>query len=170
MQTEELRYMQAAIEQAKLALAQGEVPVGAVVVCDGVIVGFGYNRREGDKNVLRHAELSAIDMACTTLGGWRLHRCSLYVTMEPCLMCAGAILHARIKRVVYGVADEKYGAFGSVADVNTLGFPNATEVQGGVLADESRALLQTFFLALRQKKKQQKEAMRTEADALTHTD
>lgn len=158
--SEEHRYMQAALEQAKLAYAQGEVPVGAVVVCDGVIVGFGYNRRETDKNVLRHAELSAIDMACRTLGGWRLHRCELYVTMEPCLMCAGAILHARIKRVVYGVADEKYGAFGSVTDANALGFPNTTEVQGGVLTEESRTLLQQFFVALRKRKKE----ARQEAD------
>ena len=100
-------YMERALELAQMAAAIWEVPVGAVVVCDGQIVGEGYNRRESGKNALAHAELEAIDMACRRLGGWRLHRCDLYVTLEPCPMCAGAIVNARIRRVVYGASTPK---------------------------------------------------------------
>ncbi len=151
---QDLLYMKEALLEAQKAFDLGEVPVGAVVVCDGKIVGRGCNLRESGKNVLRHAELCAIEEACQTLGGWRLHRCDLYVTMEPCLMCAGAILHARIKRVVFGAPDEKFGAFGSVANVNDLGFTTKTELSGGVCEAESKAMLQSFFTALRQKKKE----------------
>ncbi len=150
---QDLFYMKEALSEAERAAALGEVPVGAVIVCDGKIVGRGCNLRESGKNVLRHAELCAIEEACKTLGGWRLHRCDLYVTMEPCLMCAGAILHARIKRVIFGAPDEKFGAFGSVANVNELGFTTKTELLGGVCEAESKAMLQSFFAALRQKKK-----------------
>ncbi len=161
MQEQDVAFMQEALSQAKVAALHKEVPVGAVVVCDGVIVGWGYNQRESKKNALCHAELCAIAMACQTLGGWRLHRCTLYVTMEPCLMCAGAILHARIARVVYGIADEKFGAFGSVVDVNQMGFPMHTEVEAGVLDKESKALVQSFFAELRKEKKKQKEEQRS---------
>ncbi len=157
MTEQDVMWMQEALHQARIAAELGEVPVGAVVVCDGKIVGRGHNLRERDKNVLHHAEILAIDEACKTLGGWRLHKCDLYVTMEPCLMCAGAILHARIKRTVYGASDEKFGAFGGVTDVNTLGFTNKTELCSGVCAEESKALLQDFFAALRQKRNEKKE-------------
>lgn len=164
MTESDLQWMQEALKAAQDAANDSEVPVGAVVVCDGKVVGRGRNRREKGKNVLCHAELEAIDQACKTLGGWRLHRCDLYVTMEPCLMCAGAILHARIRRVVYGVPDLKFGAFGSITDVNTLGFTNQTEVLGGVMEEESRALLQAFFADLRQKKKEEREGCACEDD------
>ncbi len=149
---QDLAFMQEAFKEAQKAADLGEVPVGAVVVCEGKIVGRGHNARESEKNVLRHAEISAIDEACRTLGGWRLHRCEIYVTMEPCLMCAGAILHARIKRVVFGARDEKFGAFGSVTDVNLLGFTHRCELKAGVCEIESKALLQSFFAQLRQKR------------------
>ncbi len=157
--TQDQIYMTQALNEAALAAEAGEVPVGAVIVCDDRIVGRGRNRREGEKSALAHAELEAIAQACKTLGGWRLHRCTLYVTMEPCIMCAGAILQARIPRVVYGVADLKFGAFGSVTDVNTLGFTTETSLEGGVLAEESKAMLQSFFTRLREKQKEKKEGV-----------
>ncbi len=149
--------MMLALQEATLAKEAGEVPVGAVIVCGDKVVGRGRNRRETDKNALAHAELEAIAQACETLGGWRLPNCTLYVTMEPCIMCAGAILQSRIDRVVYGVQDLKFGAFGSVVDVNTLGFTTKTVAEGGVLAQESKALLQSFFGTLRTKQKEKKE-------------
>ncbi len=156
-EAQDLDFMQEAFFEAQKAAQMGEVPVGAVVVCDGKIVGRGHNARESEKNVLRHAELCAIDEACRTLGGWRLHRCDIYVTMEPCLMCAGAILHARIRRVIFGARDEKFGAFGSVTDVNTLGFTHQCELTVGVCEAESKALLQSFFVQLRKKRTRKEE-------------
>ncbi len=138
-------YMERALELAQMAAAIWEVPVGAVVVCDGQIVGEGYNRRESGKNALAHAELEAIDMACRRLGGWRLHRCDLYVTLEPCPMCAGAIVNARIRRVVYGASDPKAGCFGSVSDFNALPFNHKPEIVSGVLQNECAGLLSAFF-------------------------
>ena len=149
-------YMNLALEEAKKAYALGEVPVGAVIVQDDKIIATGYNRREIDKNALSHAEHTAIDNACKTLGGWRLPRCTLYVTLEPCLMCAGAIVHARIDRVVYGAADPKTGAFGSLTDINALPLNHHPEITPGVCEPECRALLQSFFADLRQKKSNQK--------------
>lgn len=146
-------YMSLAIEQAQKAAALGEVPVGAVIVKDGAVIASGYNRRETDKNALSHAEHTAIDTACRVLGGWRLPGCTLYVTLEPCLMCAGAILNARIERVVFGAFDEKGGAFGSKINANDAGLNHVCTVTGGVCEAECKTLLQDFFKALRQKSK-----------------
>ncbi len=146
-------YMREALKLAKKAAELGEVPVGAVAVWDGKIVGRGYNRRETDKNALRHAEISAIDEACQTLGGWRLWKCDLYVTLEPCPMCTGAIINSRIRRVIYGAADEKAGSCGSVVNLFDLPYNHKPEVCGGVLAEESKALLSQFFQNLREQKK-----------------
>ncbi len=142
-------FMKLALELAAQAAALGEVPVGAVVTCDGEVVGTGFNRRETGKNALAHAELEAIDAACRKLGGWRLHRCDLYVTLEPCPMCSGAIVNARIRRLVYGASDPKAGCFGSVCDFNALPFNHKPEVTGGVMAEECAAALSDFFKTLR---------------------
>jgi len=142
-------YMQEALALAKEAAAEGEVPVGCVVVRDGKIVGQGRNRRETGKNALAHAEIEAIDDACRNLGGWRLWDCTLYVTLEPCAMCAGAILNARIKRVVFGASDKKYGAVNSVCSLFSMDFNHHPEVEAGVMEEESAALLQSFFQNLR---------------------
>lgn len=141
--------MRVAIEQAKLAAALGEVPVGAVCCKDGEVVAVGYNRRETGKNALYHAELIALDAACKKLGGWRLHECDLYVTLEPCPMCAGAIVNARIRRVVFGASDPKAGCFGSLSDFTAIPFNHKPEIAGGVLADECAQLLKDFFAQLR---------------------
>lgn len=143
-------YMEEALSLAREAAAEGEVPVGCVIVCQGKIVGRGRNRREKDKTALGHAELEAISDACRTLGGWRLWNCDLYVTLEPCPMCAGAIINARIKRVVYGAPDEKYGACGSVCDLLSMDFNHHPQVTAGVREEEVRALMQEFFQKLRQ--------------------
>lgn len=149
--------MRLALEEAQKALEKGEVPVGAVVVWEGRgVVAAAHNTREGDKNALRHAEISAIDVACKTLGGWRLHKATLYVTLEPCVMCAGALLSARVKRVVYGAPDEKAGGLGTVTDLNALPLNHRMEVRSGVLGEESAALLGKFFENLRINRKMMK--------------
>ena len=146
-------YMARALELAREAAAEGEVPVGAVVVWDdGRIVGTGRNRRETGKSALAHAELEAIGMACRELGGWRLHRASLYVTLEPCPMCAGAIVNARVKRVVFGARDPKAGCFGSVCDFCALPFNHRPEVVPGVLEADCAAALRAFFQDLRSRR------------------
>ena len=142
-------YMDEALALAAEAAAEGEVPVGCVIVRGEEIVGRGRNRRETGKNALGHAELEAIDQACRTLGGWRLWECTLYVTMEPCPMCAGAIVNARIPRVVYGVSDRKCGACGSVCNLFSMGFNHHPTVEGGVREAEAAALLTAFFQNLR---------------------
>ena len=142
-------YMQRALELAKIAALEDEVPVGAIVVCDGEIIGEGYNRREMDNNALAHAELEAIYAACRTLGCWRLSNCTLYVTLEPCPMCAGAIINARIQTVVFGAFDPKSGACGSVVNLFELPFNHKPNIVSGVLAEESKELLQAFFKRLR---------------------
>ena len=142
-------YLSLALELAREAARLGEVPVGAVAVWDGEVVGTGFNRRETGKNALAHAELEAIDAACRKLGGWRLHRCDLYVTLEPCPMCAGAIVNARIRRVVFGARDPKAGCFGSVSDFAALPFNHRPEVVGGVLAEACAAELSAVFQSLR---------------------
>ncbi len=145
-------FMTRALELARLSAEEGEVPVGAVVVKDGVIVGEGRNRREKGKNALYHAELEAIDSACKKLGGWRLWQCDLYVTLEPCPMCAGAIINSRIKCVYYGASDLKAGSFGSVVDFNDLPYNHHPEIISGVDKAECSALLTDFFKNLRNKK------------------
>ena len=142
-------YMQQALILAAEAAAEGEVPVGCVIVCKGEIVGRGRNRRETAKNALGHAEIEAINDACKTLGGWRLWECSMYVTLEPCPMCAGAIINARIPRVVYGAADQKAGSCGSVCDLFSMDYNHHPQVVSGVREEECAALLQTFFQKLR---------------------
>lgn len=144
-------YMKAAIEQAKAAYEIGEVPVGAVIVRGGEIIAGAYNTRETEKNALHHAEIKAIDEACRRLGGWRLPGCELYVTLEPCPMCAGAIVNSRIERVVFGAFDMKAGAFGSVLDMNSFPLNHKPEIIGGVLGDECSSLLSEFFRARRGK-------------------
>ena len=149
----EQKYMQAALALAAEAAAEGEVPVGAVVVCEGEIVGTGRNRRENGKNALYHAEIEAIDNACKALGGWRLHKCDLYVTLEPCPMCAGAIINARIKTLIYGASDKKAGSAGSVTNLFELPYNHRPEVIAGVMEEECAAILTAFFKQLREKDK-----------------
>lgn len=143
-------YMREALRRAKKAAALGEMPVGAVVVRDGQIIASGYNRRETKRNALLHAELTAIDRACKRLGGWRLPGCELYVTLEPCPMCAGAILNSRIERVYYGAPDERSGCAGSKINLLDMNLCNWTVLcEGGILADECEALIKDFFKRLR---------------------
>jgi tRNA(adenine34) deaminase len=144
-------FMRRALELAREAAAEGEVPVGAVVVKDGAVVSCGRNRRETGKNALCHAELEAIGGACHALGGWRLWQCELFVTLEPCPMCAGAIINARIPRVVFGASDPKAGSCGSVVNLFDLPYNHKPEVVSGVLRDECAALLTGFFHNLRKK-------------------
>lgn len=148
--------MQKALELAKISAAEGEVPVGAIIVKGDEIVGTGRNRREYGKNALYHAEIEAIDNACKTLGGWRLWECDMYVTLEPCPMCAGAIINSRIKTVYYGASDLKAGSFGSVVDFNSLPYNHKPEIVSGVMQDEARKMLSDFFKGLRKKKKSDK--------------
>lgn len=151
-------FMKEAILEAERSAELGEVPVGCVVVYDGRIIARAGNARETDKNALRHAELTAIDRACAARGGWRLFGCTLYVTLEPCPMCAGAIVNSRIDRVVYGACDTKAGAFGSVLDLNTFPLNHKPEVTAGVLETECGMLLSQFFLRLRESRKNKKES------------
>jgi tRNA(adenine34) deaminase len=145
-------FMKKALELASLSKEEGEVPVGAVVVCDGKIIGTGRNRRETEKNALCHAEIEAIDNACKTLGGWRLFKCDLYVTLEPCPMCAGAIINSRIKNVYFGAKDYKNGACGSVVNLFLLDFNHKPNFQQGILENECSEILTSFFKDLREKK------------------
>ncbi len=149
---EDRAFMAKALEQARLAAALGEIPIGAVIDWEGRIAAAACNRRETDKQATAHAEILAIEDACRKLGGWRLHKATLYVTLEPCPMCAGAIINARIRRVVYGAADPKAGCCGSVIDLFREGFNHHPQVHGGVLAAESEALLTAFFKELRDRK------------------
>ena len=141
--------MRAAINEALKSRDEGEVPVGAVIVKDGEIIATGRNRRETGKNALYHAELEAIDNACKKLGGWRLENCDLYVTLEPCPMCAGAIINSRIKTVYYGADDDKAGSFGSVADFNRIRYNHKPEILAGIMEKECSELLTDFFKQLR---------------------
>ena len=146
---EDKLFMQEALHLAREAAAEGEVPVGCVIVRDGKIVGRGRNRRETEKTALGHGEIEAISDACRNLGGWRLWDCTLYVTLEPCPMCAGAIINARIPRLVYGAADEKNGACGSVCNLFDMAFNHHPKVETGVCREECAALLREFFQNLR---------------------
>lgn len=146
----EQKFMREALRQAKKAADLGEMPVGAVIVRDGEIISRGYNKRETKKNALLHAEIIAIDRACKKLGGWRLPDCEMYVTLEPCPMCAGAILNSRIEHVYYGAYDEKSGCAGSkinLLDMNLCNFTTGTT--GGIMEDECKNLIKEFFKGLR---------------------
>lgn len=147
------KYMERALELAEIAGSLGEVPVGAVVVSNrsGEIVGEGYNLRESAKNALAHAEIIAIDNACKKLGGWRLPDCSIYVTLEPCPMCCGAIINARIDNVVFGAYDPKSGSAVSVQKMFELPYNYKPSVTGGVMEEKCSAALTNFFKALREK-------------------
>ncbi len=146
------QYMQMALALAKEAADEGEVPVGAIVVKGDTVIGKGRNRRELGKNALAHAEIEAIDEACRTLGGWRLSGCRLYVTLEPCPMCAGAIINARIDEVIYGTADPKAGSCHSLVDLFSLPYNHKPLARCGVLETECRELLKDFFRTLRVRK------------------
>ena len=142
-------FMIRAIELARKAAAEGEVPVGAVIVKNGEIIGEGYNMREQKKNALSHAETEAINNACKKLGDWRLDDCTIYVTLEPCPMCAGAIVNARIKEVVFGAYDLSMGCIDSVTSITSLPFAVGTTVYGGVKEDECKKILTDFFEGVR---------------------
>ena len=146
---EDLQFMDAALELAREAAAEGEIPVGCVIVRNGQIVGKGRNRRETEKTALGHAEIEAVADACKNLGGWRLWDCTLYVTLEPCPMCAGAIINARIPRVVCGAMDAKNGACGSVCDLFSMDFNHHPKFETGIRETESARLLSDFFEKLR---------------------
>lgn len=146
------QFMREALALAQLAADEGEVPVGAVVVKGDEIIGRGRNRREIAKNALAHAEIEAINEACRTLGGWRLSGCRLYVTLEPCPMCAGAIINARIDEVIYGTDDPKAGSCRSLVDLFALPYNHKPLCRAGVLEEECRAVLKEFFRTLRTRK------------------
>lgn len=151
------KYMREAIKQAKKAYAIGEVPIGCVIVYDGKIIGRGYNRRTIDKNTLAHAELQAIKKASKKMDDWRLDDCTMYVTLEPCQMCSGAIIQARIKRVVVGCMNPKAGCAGSILNLlDVPEFNHQAELTTGVLEEECSEMMKQFFRELREKKKQEK--------------
>lgn len=142
---EDIEFMRRAMELARRAEELDEVPVGAVLVRDGEIIAEAYNTREGDRCATHHAEILAIERGCAALGGWRLIGTTLYVTMEPCAMCAGAIINARVPRVVYGTRDIRFGAFGSLIDLSAVALNHTPEILGGVLEDECRDMLTSYF-------------------------
>jgi tRNA(adenine34) deaminase len=145
------KYMKDALELARRAMLEGEVPVGCVIAnADGEIVGHGRNRRERERNALAHAELEAIGEACRRMGDWRLSGCTMYVTLEPCPMCAGAIINARIPKLYYGAREEVTGACGSVLNLFMERFGHSPQVVGGLLEDECAALMSDFFRSLRE--------------------
>lgn len=149
--TQDERFMKEALVEAEQAFALGEVPVGAVVVKDGKIIARGHNRRETDRVATAHAELLAMEEACRVLGSWRLSDCTLYVTLEPCPMCAGTAVNARVGRVVYGAKDAKAGAMGSVFSVNAYPLNHKVDLTVGVLEAECREILRRFFEEKRKK-------------------
>ena len=152
------KYMKEAKKQAMKAYALGEVPIGCVIVCQDKIIARGYNRRNTDKNTLSHAELNAIRKASRKMGDWRLEGCTLYVTLEPCQMCAGAIVQARLDRVVIAAMNPKAGCAGSVLNLLEMeGFNHKVQVTRGVLEEECSVMLSGFFRELREKRKKQKE-------------
>ena len=152
--TEQEKYMKEAIRQAKKAKALDEVPIGCVIVYEDKIIARGYNRRNTDKNTLSHAELNAIRRASKVLGDWRLEECTMYVTLEPCQMCAGAIVQARVSRVVIGSMNPKAGCAGSVLNILQMDrFNHQVELTKGVLQEECSTMLSEFFKELREKKK-----------------
>ena len=150
-------FMRMALAEAKLAEDEDEVPVGAIAVKDGKVIAVAHNTRESDKCATHHAELMAIEKSCEALGGWRLPGVTLYVTMEPCCMCAGAIINARVPRVVFGTPDLRFGAFGSLLNLAELPLNHKPELVGGVLGDECREMLTEYF-----RKKRKKRALATD--------
>lgn len=150
--TADEKYMKMAIKEAKKACALGEVPIGCVIVYEDKVIGRGYNRRTVDKNVLSHAEIVAIRKSCKKMGDWRLEGCTMYVTLEPCPMCAGAIVQARIPKVVIGAMNPKAGCAGSVLNLlDEKGFNHQAERQIGVMGEECSLMLKNFFRELRKK-------------------
>ena len=143
-------FMLLALEQAKMAAEEQEVPVGAVIVKNGEVVSMGRNRREFGKNALAHAEIEAIDLACKKLGGWRLWECEMFVTLEPCPMCVGAIINSRIRRLVYGASDPKAGSCDSVINLFDLPYNHKPEVVSGFMQEECSRILTDFFKKLRE--------------------
>ena len=141
--------MKLAIAEAQKAAEKGEVPVGAVIVKNGEVIAAGHNLREEKQNALSHAEIEAINLACQQLGSWRLDDCELYVTLEPCPMCTGAIINARIKTVIFGAYDSKMGCMDSVINLCDYPFNHHPEIYGGIMEDECLAVLQNFFKKLR---------------------
>lgn len=161
----EEKYMKEALKQAKKAYALGEVPIGCVIVHEGKIIGRGYNRRNTDKNTLAHAEITAINKASKVIGDWRLEECTLYVTLEPCQMCAGAIVQARIPEVVMGCMNPKAGCAGSILNILEMPqFNHQVKVTRGILEAECSQMLKTFFEELRIRNKQEKAAKKTSGD------
>lgn len=156
MSDKDIYFMKRAIARAKAAARVGEVPIGAIIVKDEKIIASGRNMRENKHNALHHAEIIAIDRACKKLDAWRLIGCTLYVTMEPCPMCAGAIVNSRIERVVYGCHDSKAGALGTVFDLHEFPLNHKYEVVGGILEEECSGLLSDFFAELRKRPKGRK--------------
>ncbi len=163
MTTDE-KYMRTAIKQAEKAGAIGEVPIGCIIVYEDKIIARGYNRRTIDKNVLSHAEINAIRKACRKIGDWRLEGCTMYVTLEPCPMCAGAIVQARIPRVVIGCMNAKAGCAGSVLDMlHEEGFNHQVETETGVLGEECSQMMKDFFRELRERNKKKQEDPKIDA-------
>lgn len=151
MMTEREKYMSAALELAREAAAAGEIPVGCVIVKDGEIIGRGRNRREEERSALAHAEVEAIAEACKALGDWRLEDCALFVTLEPCPMCTGAIINARVGEVVYGAKEENTGSCGSVINLFEENYGHKPRVYGSVLKDECAAVMREFFEVIRKR-------------------
>jgi tRNA(adenine34) deaminase len=150
---DDVRFMRMALRQAQIAFDMKEIPIGCVIVKDGVVIGKGYNQVEQLKDATAHAEIIAIGTAASTLDNWRLDGCTLYVTLEPCPMCAGAILNSRVSRIVYGSPDSRFGGCGTTIDVITgNALKRAVEVTGGILADECLGLLKGFFQQMRLEK------------------
>ncbi|MDE7039153.1 MAG: tRNA adenosine(34) deaminase TadA [Lachnospiraceae bacterium] len=167
MQTIDEKYMKEAIRQAKKAYAIGEVPIGCVIVYEDKVIGRGYNRRTIDKNTLSHAELNAIRKASKKMGDWRLEGCTMYVTLEPCQMCSGAIVQSRMSRVVVGCMNPKAGCAGSVLNLlNMEEFNHQVELTTGVLEEECSQMMKTFFKELRESKK--KSENKNNADTALH--
>lgn len=164
------KYMREALRQAKKAYALGEVPIGCVIVHEGKIIGRGYNRRNTDKNTLSHAEITAINKASKKIGDWRLEDCTLYVTLEPCQMCAGAIVQARIPEVVMGCMNPKAGCAGSILNILDMPeFNHQVAVTKGVLEEECSQMLKNFFTELRERNKIEKELRRQNDSAASHS-
>lgn len=145
----DFKFMQEAINEANKAYLLSEIPIGAVVVCNKEIIGRGHNLKENNKNSILHAEIIAINQATAILDKWRLDDCTIYINLEPCIMCAGAILNSRIKRVVFACFDEKSGAFGSVINVNDVELNHKVELTTGIMEEDSKEIIQSFFKELR---------------------
>ena len=167
---EDLKYMKAALKQAEKAIVLGEVPIGAVIVYEGKIIGRGYNRRNTDKTTLAHAEITCIKKACKKIGDWRLEGCTLYCTLEPCQMCAGAIIQSRIDRVVIGTTSPKSGCGGTLLNIlQNPDFNHQADVLYGVLREECTEILQRFFKDLRRRNKERKKMLRMAAASMQDT-